>query len=173
MLLRIGSTLAATVLFAVMGTALALWGVNILPSDPLRGGFIVLVVITCLIGVRTVARDPRLSRSRHTRARPAQVPEQTLVAIPTTAPAGKCWQCGMPVRGANTLCWRCGATQPRVRAVLPPIIPAKQTAWDSSEAVYRVPLPDVLPTGPSPAYRVEVPKGWNENDADAMEAAPE
>ncbi len=168
MMLRIGSTLAAMVLFAVMGTALALWGVNILPSVPLRGGFIVLVVITCLIGLRTVARDPRISHSTHTRARPAQVPEQTLVTVPASSPAGMCWQCGFTVRGESLVCWKCGATQPQRHDLLPSMMPGKETDWDRNETVYHVPEPDVLPAGSLPIYRVDVPEGWSRAEAGAF-----
>ena len=172
MLLRIGSTLAATIILGVMGTGLVLWGFNILPSAPARVGFTVLVVAACLVALRTIARGPRVSQASHTRARAAQVPEPMLVAIPATAPLGMCWQCGSPVRGANTLCWRCGATQPQLHALLPPIIPGKETDWDSDEAVYLVPEPDVLPTASLPIYRVDVPDGWSDVDAATAEARP-
>ncbi len=172
MLLRIGSTLAATVMFGVMGTGLALWGINILPWAPLRVGFIALVVATCLVALRAVSRDPRLVHTANSRARAARVPEPTLVTTPASSPIGMCWQCGSPVRESNLVCLRCGATQPQRHELLPAIIPGKETDWDKSEMVYHVPEPEVLPTGSLPIYRVGLPDGWSEGDGGILDAPP-
>jgi hypothetical protein len=169
MLLRIGSTLTAMVMFAVIGTGLVFWGTKFIPSMPLRVGFFVLVALVFLVALRTIARDPQVWRKAETRARPASVDEQTLVTVPYESPLGMCWQCGMPVRASNTVCLKCGATQTQKLKALPPIIPGKVTAWDSGGTIYSVPEREFTPMDSAPVYRVVAPEGWS-NSLEAGDA---